>query len=164
VRCGEDGTECALRHAAPKLRGRPTKTRRVAGHDVPWEWAATCPCCGGQGKLTLTAKGRSILRHCQKCKASQDDLTAALVKLMPDCFWPAKAARKTAPVIDRERALRLARCQLSATALKVAMLSAVGFSAAEAQAELRIPKSTYYEAMKALGRQSGFPDSAAGHS
>lgn len=163
MRCGEDATDCALRHVVPRLRGECTKSRTVAGRQVPYEWRATCPVCGVADKLTLTAKGRSLLRHCQRCKASQERLTAALAKMLPGCFSGIGAARKAAePVINRPTALRLAKRGLSGTALAVAMLTEVGMSAAEVRAELEIPKSTYYEAMKALGSKSGFPDSVAG--
>lgn len=128
MRCGEDGTECAVSHVAPKLRGRPTKTRRVAGHDVPWEWAARCPCCHAPGKLTLTAKGRSILRHCQKCKASQDDLTAALVKLLPGCFWPAGKARIRQVPVERADLAALALTDMPPMSLRLILLEMSGLS------------------------------------
>lgn len=159
MRCGEDGTECAIQHVVPRLQGQCTKTRRIGSRDVPYEWKADCPCCGGAGKLTLTAKGRTILRHCQKCKADQDVLTKALAGRLPGCFRVGDSARPKAPAgIARDAVVGLARRDLPTTAYRVGMLRLAGISAAEAQRMLGIPKSTYYDAMKALGSESGFSD------
>lgn len=147
MRCGLDGTDCALEHTVPALGGRCTKSRKTGSRTTPYEWAACCPLCGGTDKLTLTAKGPAILRHCQRCKASQDDLTAALAKVLPGCF----GVRKTSARITTDALLGLAGRDLPASAYRIELLRMAGMSAQDARRHLGLPDRTYYDAMRALG-------------
>jgi hypothetical protein len=133
VRCGEDGTDCAVKHVVPALHGRCTKSRRVGRNQVPYEWRAACPVCHTAGKLTLTAKGRNLLRHCQKCKASQARLTEALAQLLPACFG---GARK--PGIDPAALAELALSGMPPISLKLALLEMAGMSTPEALDKLGV--------------------------
>lgn len=139
MRCGRDGTECALSDVVPKLGGKCTKTRTVRGQVIPYEWAVTCPVCHGVNKLTLTARGRGLLRHCHKCEVVQDVLTAALVQLMPGCFWPARkvpvAAWKPPGPSDLQA---LALAAMPPMSLRLALLEMAGMSTPEALDKLGV--------------------------
>lgn len=158
MRCGaSDAAECALEHVAPRLNGRCTKTRTIGRVSVPYEWAVRCPCCGVDQKMTLTATGSRLLYFCHRCHASQEAIRAALAALLPQCFT-GKARRQ----IGTEDLVLLAERDLPMTAKNVALLRMAGISAAEARRILKIPKSSYYRALRELANESQNWDRAAG--
>ena len=137
MRCGEDGTECAIRHVVPELRGYCTKTRKTGSRDTPYEWACTCPLCHGDGKLTVTAKGRTILLFCQKCRGSQGKLTAEMAARLPACFrlpgQPRGGSR-----IDPADLAALALAEMPPVSLRLALLEMSGLSTPDALDKLGV--------------------------
>jgi hypothetical protein len=150
LRCGEDGTDCAVRHVVPLLDGRCTKSRTVAGQPVPYQWACTCPVCHGPGKLTLTAKGRMLLRFCQRCEAEQDDLTAALTKLLPVCFTVAPS-RRSGPVIAADKLIALALAPMPPRSRQLAMLELAGIGTQDALDRLGVARQNRYRVIAGRG-------------
>ena len=149
MRCGEDGTDCALRHVVPALRGRCTKERRTGGRAVPYQWAARCPVCNADGKLTLTAKGRTLLAFCQKCRASQPDLMAALAKEFPDCFGVRPVRRGGIAAADL---VALALAPMPPLSRQLAMLEMAGMSTPDALDKLGVSRQNRYRVV--AGRAS----------
>jgi hypothetical protein len=141
VRCGENAADCAVRHVLPELGGTCTRTRGGA----PVEWAAACPVCHAAGKLTLTAKGRTLLRYCQRCKAPQEALTAALAALLP-CFWPpgARPSRRPGLRVEPGDLAALALSGLPPTAKDAQLLVMSGMTVTEALDKLGIDRTTRY--------------------
>jgi hypothetical protein len=157
MRCGEDATDCALKHVVPALDGRCTKTRTTGHERIPYEWAARCPCCAAERKMTLTVSGARLLHFCHRCHASQEALRAALAQILPQCFG-GRARRQ----VGTEDLVTLAARDLPLTAKNVALLRMAGISAAEARRILKIPKSSYYRALSELAGESQKWDRAAG--
>ena len=141
MRCGENGTDCALKHVVPALGGTCTKTRK----GVPCEWACCCPVCHAAGKLTLTAQGRTLLRYCHRCNATQEVLTAALSAILP-CFWPVgvRPSRQRKPRIEPTDLADLALSGLPPTAKDVQLLVMSGMGMNEALDKLGIDRTTRY--------------------
>jgi len=137
LRCGEDGTECAIQHVVPRLGGHCTKSRTVGGRSIPYEWACTCALCDGAGKLTVTPKGRTMLLHCQKCKASQDKLMARMAELLPACFRAPGQARMTHRVDPADLAA-LALTEMPPVSLRLALLEMSGMSTPDALDKLGV--------------------------
>lgn len=134
MRCGADGTDCAVQHVVPALRGRCTKTRKVAGKVIPYEWYADCPVCHGRDKLTITAKGHTLLRWCQKCNAAPERLTAALAEILPGCFGGTRKRSAINPDVLTE----LAMSGMPPMSMKLAMLEMTGMGTNEALDKLGV--------------------------
>jgi hypothetical protein len=150
VRCGETAAECALKHVLPALGGTCTRTR----NGVPCEWSARCPACHAAGKLTLTAKGRTLLRYCHKCEASQEALTAALSALLP-CFWPPgsrPSRQRRQPSIEQGDLTALALADVPPMSLRLYLLEMDGMSTPEALDKLGVRRENRARVIK--GRAS----------
>ena len=147
MRCGEDGTECALRDVVPKLGGHCTKTRKVGGRDIPWEWACNCPLCSGAGKLTVTAKGRTMLLHCQKCKATQVRLMAKMADLLPACFR-APGQSRGGSRIDPAELAAMALAEMPPVSLRLALLEMSGMSTPDALDKLGVRRENRSRVIK----------------
>lgn len=132
MRCGEDGTDCAVKHVVPLLDGHCTKSRRIGSRSIPYEWSCRCPACGRDDKLTLTAKGRNLLRHCQRCKVPQDELTAALGTLLPGCFRPAGKPAPKGSWTSAEDVISLALAGMPPMSLRLALLELAGLRTPDA--------------------------------
>jgi hypothetical protein len=150
LRCGEDGTDCALLHAVPALKGRCTKERTAGGRTVPYEWACCCPVCGADGKLTLTAKGRTLLRCCHKCKASQEALTAELAKLLPACFGE-PTNRRRGPAVTPDALIALALAPMPPLSRQLAMLELAGVGTQDALDRLGVARQNRYRVIAGRG-------------
>lgn len=149
MRCGEDGIDCALQHVVPALNGRCTKERRTGGRTVPYQWAARCPVCETDGKLTLTAKGRTLLAFCQKCRVSQKELAGALAKMFPDCFGARPARRGGVPAADL---IALALAPMPPLSRQLVMLEMAGMPTPEALDRLGVARQNRYRVI--AGRAS----------
>lgn len=132
---------CAVDHVLPVLPGRCTDSRKIrAGGkqiDVPVQWEALCPLCGAQ-KLTLTVKGRLLDRHCQKCKAPQPELTAAMIKLFPQCFRLPRTAPERPPLIQSADVTAIALSGMQPISMKLALLELAGMATPEALDKLGV--------------------------
>ena len=140
MRCGEDGAECAISHVVPELGGRCTQSRKIGSRIIPYEWACTCPACSTPGKLTLTAKGRNLLRFCQKCNASQAALTTALAERLPGCFYPdgLVPSQRRAPRIEAGDVIELALADMPPQSKMLAFLELAGLSTPDALDKLGV--------------------------
>lgn len=107
--------------------------------------------------MTLTSAGSRLLYFCHRCHASQEALRSALASVLPQCFG-GKARRQ----VGTEDLVMLASRDLPLTAKNVALLRMAGISAAEARQILKIPKSSYYRALRELTAESQNWDRAAG--
>ena len=146
MRCGALSAEdCITDHICPPLAGRATR---------PGQWSARCPGCGGARRLSITVKNGRIVWCCHRDPAcSTEEIRNALALLLPACVTRTRAPRAGIPrQIDRDALVELASRDLPAAALRVGMLRLAGFSAVKARAELGMAKSTYYDALRQLGR------------
>lgn len=150
MRCGEDGTDCALKHVVPELKGRCTKERTVGGRKVPYEWACACPVCHGADKLTLTAKGKYLLRFCQRCEAEQGDLTEALAKLLPACFGEA-SNRHRGRAVTTDALIALALAPMPPLSRQLAMLELAGVGTQDALDRLGVARQNRYRVIAGRG-------------
>jgi hypothetical protein len=133
LRCGENVTDCAVKHVVPLLDGTCRRSRRIGGKDIPFQWAATCPVCGVANKLTLTIEHGKLLRHCQRCKAPQAKLTGALAELIPSCFGGRRPRQ-----IEPDDLIALALTSMPPVSMKLAMLEMAGLSTPAALEKLGI--------------------------
>ncbi len=138
MRCGEDAEGCAHQHALRKLGpSRVTRTRRIGGHDVAYQWAVRCVVCHLDGKMTLTAQGQWLLAYCHACKASQPALKTALALLLPDCY-SGRSSRGQRVKIEPATLTELALSGMPPMSMKLAMLEMAGWGTPEALDKLGV--------------------------
>ena len=119
--------------------------REGAGHRFD------CPSCGKDRRLSVQAKPGK--RHPEwnpvGCGCDRDDVGAKLAGL--GLISSARRARKSAPDPGEVLDLILDK-SLPPNALRVAVLRAYGMNAAEIRKRLGLPRSTYYDTVRILGR------------
>lgn len=154
MRCGLEGTDCALEHVVPALGGRCTKSRTIGSEAVPYEWACRCPACHGAEKLTVTAKGKMLLWYCQRCpEERQPDVTAALAALLPACFGAGSASAR--PGIRDSDVIALTLSAMPPMSMKLALLELAGMGTQEALDKLGVRRE--HRSRVISGRTGGAP-------
>jgi hypothetical protein len=146
MRCGLAPVDCIIAHWCPVLDGR----KEPAG------WRATCPVCQVPRALSIQAGQRTVKFNCHHAPACERvAIRAELVRLLPACLATGRKQECNTPLIE---ALALDRT-LTPTALRVALLLELGWTAARIRAELKIPRQTWSDVVRILGhRASGFSD------
>jgi len=139
ARCGLAAEDCAADHWCPALKGR----RERAG------WRADCPICHAERALEWDAPGRTVRWKSWCGEHDKAAIRPILTKLLPGCL----PGLNSGPIpIDHSDLVQLACRDLSPAALRIGLLRLAGFTAAKARAELGMAKSTYYDALRDLGR------------
>ena len=111
-------------------------------------------CRHAAGSLRVTAKGRTLLRYCHRCEASQEALTAALSAMLP-CFWPAGARpsrQRKQPQIEQGDLSALALADVPPMSLRLYLLELDGMSTTEALDKLGVRRENRARVIK--GRAS----------
>jgi hypothetical protein len=150
VRCGLTPADCIADHWCPVLDGRKER----AG------WRLQCPVCHTPRALSITVQGNRVLWNCHHQPAcDRQTIRAELARLPPGCIG---SGRKMHPATASAIEALAADKTLTPTALRVATLLELGWTAARIRAELKIPRQTWSDAVRILGhRLSGFSDTRA---
>jgi len=122
-----------------------------------------CPVCGAPRALEVTVKGPGIIYRCWynppgskrvRPGCPTEAIRAELADLLP--CWKGRKPRRAAPDRDELVALLLDK-SLPPNALRVAGLRALGMPEAQIRAKLKLPKRTYYDAVRILARNRWSP-------
>jgi hypothetical protein len=137
---GMRAADCITDHWLPALDGRA----------VPAGWRAPCPVCSTPRALSIQVRGGRPV-WCAHCDPSCD--RAAIIAAIADrvaCFSVPRR-RRPAPDLAEVRALLL-DTSLPPNALRLGVLVALGMGAAEAADQLKMPRRTYYDAVRILAQ------------
>ena len=130
-------------------------SRSLEGGKEGKHYRFRCPVCGGARNLEVTVKGDSIAYRCwRKPACDKTRLRAELADLLP--CWKGRKPRRPAPDRDELVALLLDK-SLPPNALRVAGLRALGMPEPQIRAKLKMPKRTYYDAVRILARNRWSP-------
>ncbi len=150
MNCGLGVVDHIIEHYCLPLDGKVIRTDERG----PVEWSMRCPVCRRDKKLSVgVGKKIAIVAHCQRGFCPAGEVRAALAKLCPSYLGTGRGRARLPPAArpDVDALVRFAKQDLPASAYRLGILRLAGFSAAKARAELGIPKSTYYDAQRALG-------------
>ena len=139
-----NGAADCLRYCwLPPLGGRPE----------PSGGRAPCPVREHQSDrppLRIQVKGVGVVWFCH-CGCSEESIGRAIAKLVPCYSWSPPRAKR-GPDLELARELLLDK-SVPPNALRIGGLLALGMSMKEITSELRIPRSTYYDAVRILGQR-----------
>jgi hypothetical protein len=142
--CGLNAADCITDHWCPVL----------GAWKEPAGWRAPCPVCGSKRGLSVQVKGPRPSWD-NKCECDRAEVRAKLAALLPSCV-SARYSPKRA--VDRDELVGiLLDKSLPPNALRVAALHALGLNADEIRAKLGMPKQTWSDAVRILGRNRRSP-------
>ena len=136
---GQTAGDCITDHWLDRLDGR----REPAGAH------ARCPLCGTGRALSITPLNGRVVWH-NHCDCAREAVSQALTDLVA-CYTGRRQRRQHAPDHARIQALLLDK-SIPPNALRVGCLLAYGMTMQAIVTELKIPKSTYYDAVRILGQ------------
>jgi hypothetical protein len=140
---GEPAKVCITDHWLPSLNGR---TEPSGGR-------APCPVREHQSDrppLSIQVKNGRPVWNCH-CGCSDDTIGKRIAEAVACYTWsPARAKR--GPDLELVRELLLDK-SVPPNALRIGGLLAMGMSMSEITTELKIPRSTYYDAVRILGQR-----------
>ena len=140
---GELAKDCITDHWLPPLHGRPE----------PSAGRAPCPVRQHQsdrGPLSIQAKGGRPVWNCH-CGCPDELIGKAIAAVVP-CYSWSPPRPKRGPDLELARELLLDK-SLPPNALRIGGLLALGMSMKEITAALKMPRSTYYDAVRILGQR-----------
>jgi hypothetical protein len=122
----------------------------------PGQWGGSCPVCKRGFSLGVGTKGRRFVWSCHhKPTCSEAAIYEAMrgLGVSEACLSFTRGRHRGAPSTAELAAIKEIAMDksLSPAARQIALLLLAGMSAADARAELKLAKSTYYDAMKSLG-------------
>jgi hypothetical protein len=141
-RVGLVADDCVSDHFLPPLDGRP----EPSGSRAP------CPVCGTRRAISIQVKnGRPVWNaHCDP-SCDRDAIGKAIAAAVPCYRHPDRRSRKPAPDLDELHALLTDR-SIPVNALRLGALEALGMSTAEAAEKLKLPRRTFYDAVRILAQ------------
>jgi hypothetical protein len=141
VRCGLAAADCLAEHWSRTLDGF---YRERSG------WRATCPLCHTPRALSIQDDRGRVVWNCHHAPAcDRDTIRAKLAELLPACL---SAGNMRGTHIQAVEAL-LTDKTLPPNALRVAALLELGWTAERIRDELKMPRSTWADAVRILGQR-----------
>jgi hypothetical protein len=114
---------------------------------------AACPVSEHQSDrppLSIEVKSGRAVWFCH-CGCSEETIGKAIAAIVPCYTWSAKRPKR-GPDLELARELLLDKT-ITPNALRIGGLLALGMSMKEITSELKIPRSTYYDAVRILGQR-----------
>jgi hypothetical protein len=140
---GWDAKSCIADHWLGRLKGRAE----------PSGGRAPCPAREHQSDrppLSIQVKNGRPIWNCH-CGCSQESVGRAIAAVVPCYDWSPPRAKR-GPDLEMVRELLLDK-SVPPNALRIGGLLALGMEMKEITAELKIPRSTYYDAVRILGQR-----------
>ena len=138
---GMTAADCIADHWLPALGGLPE----------PGSGRAPCPVCGTSRALSVQVRGGRPV-WCAHCDPACDRAAiGAAIAAAVACYSVPRRRRRPRPDLDELRALLL-DTSLPPNALRLGALAALGIGTAEAAEMLKMPKRSYYDAVRILAQ------------
>jgi hypothetical protein len=139
MRCssGHLAEDCAIIHWCPGLNGRRE----------PATFRGPCPICSRERRLSWWPGTDWRLDWRSHCGCPRDQVLAAIITHIP-C---ASSRTPREPSVSTTTLRNLAERDLPASAYRIALLQMTGMSAQQGRDYLKLPRRTFYDAMRALG-------------
>jgi hypothetical protein len=145
-RVGFDAEDCLSDHWLRPLKGRP----------VPSGGRAPCPVCGTDRSISIQVRSGRVVWNRHACECGENVIGQAIAAAVACYRHPARRTRKPRPDLERVEALLLDK-SVPPNALRIGGLLALGKNMTEILRELKIPRSTYYDAVRILGQKPRSP-------
>ena len=112
-------------------------------------WRADCPVCKSARRLSIQVKGPRPSWN-SHCGCDRAEVRARLAELLPGCVSARYQGKHRAD--PDELLIVILDKSIPPNALRVALLRCFGWNAERIRKELGLPKSTYYDTVRILGR------------